>query len=264
MTLQELLQKLQFSEEVCGEILNLSLPFSEKELKGYCTRLCNPEGYRAAYEQLQATLVNDEKGFIMLSVMLHAALLSLERYQKRGIGEEIFIDTMKCFARFVGEHKVSFGYYGFDRGFWTGRQLSLSLFRLGMLEYELAENNDIAIHIPSGSDLSDGALRKSFDLAKAFFKEQNIPVRRYVCGSWLLSPALKELLPAQSKILNFQSKFRIIEYDRESDGYKLWVFKRKDIPPEEFPEDTSLQRTLKQYVLAGGKIGEAFGELFTI
>ena len=39
-----------------------------------------------------------------------------------------------------------------------------------------------------------------------------------------------------------------------------WVFKNPDLSPEELPEDTSLQRSLKAFLLAGGTFlnGEGF------
>jgi hypothetical protein len=81
------------------------------------------------------------------------------------------------------------------------------------------------------------------------------------CYSWLLSPALEKLLPETSKILGFQRRFDVLYVNEDEDGYKQWVFKTIDLPPERFPENTTLQRNMKAYVLAGGKIGEAFGIL---
>ena len=48
---------------------------------------------------------------------------------------------MSCFTRFVNEYKESFNKYGFDRGFWTYRQLAMLLFKVGILEYEIDEKN---------------------------------------------------------------------------------------------------------------------------
>ncbi|MDE5896541.1 MAG: hypothetical protein K2H43_01860, partial [Clostridia bacterium] len=57
----------------------------------------------------------------------------------------------------------------------------------------------------------------------------------------------------------FQKMFRITCTDAEGDGYKTWVFKNPDLAPADFPEDASLQRHLKRYILAGGKVGHAGG-----
>lgn len=37
------------------------------------------------------------------------------------------------------------------------------------------------------------------------------------------------------------------------------MFKRKDIPTEDLPENTSLQRRMKEYLLRGGKVADAEG-----
>ena len=84
---------------------------------------------------------------------------------------------------------------------------------------------------------------------------------KFACDSWLLSPALKELLPEESRILQFQNRFEVKSWNKEEDAYLEWVFKRKDLPLEKLPEETSLQRKMKAYVLQGGKIGEAYGEI---
>lgn len=57
----------------------------------------------------------------------------------------------------------------------------------------------------------------------------------------------------------FQDRFRILEVDYRDDGYVEWVFKRNDACIRDFPEDTLLQRNMKRYLLAGGKIGSGFG-----
>ncbi len=40
-----------------------------------------------------------------------------------------------------------------------------------------------------------------------------------------------------------------------------WVFKKGDIPLKDLPENTTLQRRMKAYLLQGGRVGEAFGVL---
>jgi len=84
-----------------------------------------------------------------------------------------------------------------------------------------------------------------------------------VCNSWLLAPALKYVLPENSKILQFQKSFDIDHVDLDSLGFMDWVYGSKDIPLEELPEDTSLQRNLKPYLRNNGKIGWASGKLIS-
>ena len=74
-------------------------------------------------------LGDDGQGMKMLACMLRAAGNTREKYRTAGIDASVFIDTMKCFSRFVREHKNSFGVWGFDRDFWTGRRGVRTAFR---------------------------------------------------------------------------------------------------------------------------------------
>lgn len=80
------------------------------------------------------------------------------------------------------------------------------------------------------------------------------------CCSWLLSPTLKALLPAQSRILEFQKSFRITPLG-SGDSYRQWVYRDPNLPITDFPENTALQRSLKTYLLNGGVFTEAEGIL---
>lgn len=246
------MRQIAMPPEAWESILGADSNIPREKEEELCARLCDPQGYESAYTELSKLLKADRDGFAMLAVMLRAAERSRRMYRERGISEQIYIDTMGCFSRFVREYRECFGRYGFDRGFWTGRQLSLSLFRLGTLEFE----TNGGVHIPSDADLSEEALDASFAMARAFF-----PGVAFCCDSWLLSPALGELLPPSSRINRFRERFEIERVDEKNDGYKFWVFKNQNLSAEEFPEDTSLQRAVKRRVLAGGSIGAAFGYL---
>lgn len=259
MSIFELARKLNLPEEVVEKLRPVP------EAAPYLSGLCGA-GYDGAANALHEALGEDEGGFKILSAMLEAALLAHGEYARRGIAEDIFFATMGCFPRFVGEHKESFGTYGFDRWWWTGRQTSLQLFRIGALEYELGVNGEdkwISMHIPSDADLSDEAVDASVAAARAFLREY-FPDHgdvKFHCHSWLLAPALGELLPAESKINRFRLRFAIVGADEDADDYKLWVYKNKGLPLEEFPENTTLQKNMKAYLMQGGKVGCAWGVL---
>lgn len=206
---------------------------------------------------------SDGRGLGMLTVMIALLEKTADAYQRAGIPEWIFVDTMKCFARFVKEYKSAYGACGFDRDFWTPRQLSCLLFRIGELEYELLPDNRIGMHIPSDTVLTREMCEASLAEAQTFIK-QYFPKWQdasYVCHSWLLAPALKEILNPQSHILCFQKAFRILSVDEEDLSCLEWVYGRENISYEALPERTSLQRNMKRYLLAGKKIGSAMGVL---
>lgn len=265
-TWKEIAEMIALQEEVTEALLPLEAQINIKEMQKSIKDLTSETAWEEARKNLKVLLAPDEQGFKMLFCMLCSAAYSYEQYAELGISESIFIDTMKCFTRFVGEHKASFGCYGFDRDFWTGRQLSLQLFRLGELEFEKVLENGkktISVHIPSDAVLTESECKKSIDNSAEFFERYDSRYTDvgYSFNSWLLSPALKALLPENSRILKFQNLFKIESVDKSSDGFLEWVYKRKDIKIEDLPENTSLQKKMKQYLLDGGWVGEAKGYL---
>ncbi|MBQ8953784.1 MAG: family 20 glycosylhydrolase [Clostridia bacterium] len=189
----------------------------------------------------------------------------------KGLPEDIFLDTMKCFTRFVNEHYTSTGTYAFDRGFWTTRQINARLFRVGELEYELREAEGercLALHIPSDARLTADRLNDSVARARRFFEAwfsewADLPMR---CTSWLMSPTLKELLPDSSNILRFQRAFELTQVDPESSGSIGWIFQltgelAKNVDLNALPDNTTLQRRAKALLLEGRQVGAASGTL---
>ncbi len=224
----------------------------------------------AAYLRLRKELTEHpaaENGLDMLLLQTMAAFSMRRQEPWQEIPEEIYLATMKCFSRFVREYRVSYGVYGFDRGFWTTRQICGKLFRLGELEYEINdEENAVSIHIPGDADLSEEKLEASYAQQAAFFREYfpEAAGRPRMCDSWLLSPALKDLLPPDSRILSFAAHFQITKVDPDATDYLEWVYKlaagqQDHVKPEDLREDTSLQRKMKAYLERGGKVGIAWG-----
>lgn len=291
--IKELCSALEMPEEVTEEILQfeqeLNLHKDQKKVPKQMTaamnKLFHEETWTEGLAALRGILGEDPRGMKMLTCMMKCGLKTVSIYKELKIPEKIFIASLKCFPRFVKEYKESFGVYGFDREWWTVRQLSGKLFRIGELEYELRECSQenenegednwdrkrkevsveryVSLHIPSDANLEPEAVRRSYreagDFLHKYFPEyEHTEVR---CSSWLLSPALSKVLPPSSRILCFQKDFIIHHVDEESDSFMQWVYKRSDLPLQMLPEETTLQRNLKQYLLTGGKVGEGAGKL---
>lgn len=218
---------------------------------------------------LSKALPNDEWGLQTLTILLRCALHAWRDYHARGIEDAVFTATMKCFSRYEREHEVSYGRIGFDRTFWVPRHLSLLLFRFGELEYELSQPTGLVhLHIPSDSKLLYPALHGSWQMAQVFFKEHAPAYADAIvrCESWLLSPALKELLPESSRILQFQKAFTPYAYDPDASDYLEWVYKlgqkdRGNVALTNLPENTFLQKAMKRHLLSGGKVAIGWGTL---
>lgn len=264
MDCKELYTLIELPDEIVKKLEHIEIGLTQEQMQRFSKAMRTKETFEETSSQLKDLFSEDKNGYKMLKLLLSVACDAYAIYCEKGIPKKIFAETMKCFTRFTKEHKESFGEYGFDRSFWVGRQLSLLLFRIGELEFELNELDDknaVSIHIPSDSDLSKS--EESLKMAKEFLEKYypNYADGVYYCFTWLLSPALEGLLPPSSRIRLFRKCFTVTKYDEESEFYKQWVYKRKDIAPVDFPEDTSLQRNIKKYVLAGGHIGEGFGLL---
>lgn len=246
MALEKLCALIELPDEVIAQVLAVpAVP------DGILAQLRTPELWPLGRAELGAFVRPDPDGFGELAGQLQCALKTRENYR---FSQEIFVDTMKCFTRFVMEHMESYGRYGFDRGFWTVRQLSGILFRIGELEYELLEG-EIHLHIPSDAVLEPARLRASWEAARAMLGEGNM-----VCRSWLLSPDLVGLLDDDSKILAFQRNFTI-HSPAPDDSFRQWVFKDPNLPDAALPEATTLQRRLKVFLLAGNTFRDARGRL---
>lgn len=216
-----------------------------------------------AYKFLEESLGEDDMD--MLACQLRAAVRTRELYRQAGIADRIFLDSMGCFRRFLGETMYRTGKLCFDRGWWSYRQLSMRLFRLGQLEFEfLHEPHAIAMHIPSDSCISPEEVDRSLAQLQTFLPKHfpdylDAPIG---CESWLLSPSIMEHLREGSNIRSFQERFLLIHVVDDAPDVQEWLFRVPNgTPVSEFPESTSLQRNLKKHMLEGGKVGVARGIL---
>ena len=263
--MEQLCRKIHMPEEVTQVVLCCH---NDPNFTPDLRKLTQENTWNEGRQELKAALGDDPNGFRELCCQLRCALDAKAGFDRLGIPEEVYYDTMGCFSRFLREHMESYGRYGFDRGFWTVRQISCKLFRIGQLEYELITLNGvptISLHIPTDVILRLPLLRQSYlearELLNRVFPEYaNAPV---YCHSWLLSPTLSQLLPKDSNILRFQRSFQITPLDSASAGVLQWVFKNPSLPADQFPENTSLQRKLKAFLMDGGTFMDAKGYLIS-
>ncbi|MCI8422034.1 MAG: DUF5596 domain-containing protein [Lawsonibacter sp.] len=220
-----------------------------------------------AYRRLKALLQEDKDHFQLLYCYLECACRAFHAYREKHIPSDIYLDTMRCFPRFLQECEKATGRLAFDRGWWTFRQTSLSIFRLGALEYEFCAHegkNALSIHIPSDADLSPAAVDRSLEQAQAFFSRYfpEYRAKAYVCNSWLLSPRLRPFLSPSSRIQSFQNRFRVLRENPEDTEFIQWLFQLpEDTPFHLLPQDTSLQRQVRDLLLKGGAVGAVYAVL---
>lgn len=267
MDLKELCEKIDLQSEMSKEVWKCHKINNYNEYYDSLIKLYDRNTWEQGIKELEEVFGEDVNGVKMLTCLLNCATYTYQLYRNKNISEKIFIDSMKFCTRFVGEHFEAHGTYKFVWGWWFPRQLSMSEFRIGELEYEMLPDCNgekcIGIHIPSDAVLKLSELRNSYLEAKKFFNRfyPQYTNAKMICESWLLSPSLKEILPETSNIITYQNLFNIVQVDAENDGYLHWIYKKGNIPFEELPENTTLQREVKKYILNGKKIGAAQGTL---
>ena len=219
---------------------------------------------------------------VWLLLFMQAAERAKIDYAKRGVKEEIFWDTFSDLRCKAIECKEIEGVWGIFVAFWYPIFYSCDIVKLGRLEYEnqtypyeepytfggitVKKGDPVkSIHIPSsGESFSREARLRSLQQAYRFFRpELNDSPLVCICHSWLLYPEYGKLLMPPSNIADFSGDFDIIrQEDEESFGDAWRVFGRSyKGAVADLPTKTSLQRSFKAHLLAGGKAGEGFGVL---
>ncbi len=267
MELKELCKGIQLPEEACGRVFEEYEKINLAEMERQLNSLMERKTAEKAYHHLVNCLGKDSDNMKMLMCQLVCACRDYDRYKELGISDEIYFDTMKCFTRFLGERRMRTGEILFDRGWWTYRQVSMVLFRIGELEYELTnfEGKDaVSIHIPSDAAFVLENVEVSLRLAADFIQRvyPEYAQAEYFCESWLLSPRLAELVKETSNIRKFQKLFIIKKDMPEDTEYMEWMFgKESGTSLEELPENTSLQIKTKELMKNGRNIGAGVGIL---
>lgn len=206
-----------------------------------------------------------------LEFYLKLAADTYAEYQKRGYAEEVFDATFYDYTIWCRECYRKHGVYGLDELWWLGQPVKMNLFRLGRLQFEPivtekdmkgkeqtipAGTKALNVHIPEGEPLKMEACQASFARAEEFFKGE---YQVYVCDSWLLSPHLKEILPETSNIIRFQDLFEVTEVGYPYPQAEQRIFGDILEDKSQYPQETSLQRKAKEYVLAGRDLGIGVG-----
>lgn len=219
---------------------------------------------------------------VWMLLLIQAAERALPAYLERGVPEDVFWDTF-CDLRYKAlECREIYGVWGTFVAFWYPIFYSCDIVKLGRLEYEAITwpwdqpycQNGVTvkkgdrvwnIHIPSSGEPFDREARlDSYRRAYEFFREElNGGPLVCVCHSWLLYPEYGKILPPASNVAGFQRDFDLVGQDVAEEFDDAWRLFGRDYQKslEELPENTSMRRAFKKYLLAGGKPGEGRGVL---
>lgn len=123
----------------------------------------------------------------------------------------------------------------------------------------------LSVHIPAKGALTREACVESYRRARKIFSSlyPDRDIKAFRCHSWMMSPELEEILKPGSNLLAFQAPY--LKYPCRTKGEDIFnfVFKTKPTDLAKLPEDSSLQRALKERYLSGGYLYEYNG-IFTV
>lgn len=203
-----------------------------------------------------------------------------ECYIEQGIDLQIWHDSMLDLKWKLWECKAVKGMWGSFVAWWFPGFFNMTRFALGRLQFDFARFGDtykdeefdltpdtkiIGVHIPRTMTPFDKASRDdAYERAKKFFAPKlNGAPMVFTCCSWLLYPAFKDIIPQKSNTRSFMDDFKIIKeyHDKDGEYNDAWRLFDMDQPKDlnEYPENSSLRRAIKKYLLDGGKTGEGLG-----
>lgn len=264
MDLQALAQKISLSQNAF-EQLQSSLLSHEDFQRSKQLFYSDPEGFSQAWIQREDPYRDALVFFLMMALHVHG------QYVEQGIPEQVFNDTFRDVSIWCEDFYRKNGYYGIDQIYWIGQSVRMKLFRLGRLQFEpvdleqdinldgrtlAAGTKVLNVHIAADGPLLLDDCLDSLQQARDFF---HMPQAVFVCDSWLLAPALKEMLPESSNIIRFQNLFRIVSVHHRFRQAEQRVFGCVLETPADYLEKTSLQKALKEYLIAGKEPGIGFG-----
>lgn len=203
-----------------------------------------------------------------LYLYVRFAIDAYEWYQEENISDEVYFLTMRDIAIWADAYEKNNGRPGLRELGWISNSIKGKLFRLGRLQFEpkvLTEEIKVSersypkgmkvlnVHIPEDGKLSTEACGEAFDKAEEFFASGRCGLEAgghytYICESWLLSPMLKKFLDEDSNIIAFQNRFEVYDvvYDFRQAEERVFGEILEDI--EKYPENTRLQKRLKEWL----------------
>lgn len=269
MKLNDFLNEIRMLPEAVDAIMTLAASgrITEEEYEK------NKMLYRGDRQQFYLRIQeNKDYRLLFLYYFCRMGTEAYEEYEKRGIGKRIFRDTFYDLTLWCENCFREYGEYGINEYDWFFRHLQLTIFRLGRLEFEKMPSpwefsagerkvekgeNVISIHIPQGEKLTPESVKSSLEQGQSFWGRKML----YVCHSWLLYPELKDVLSPRSNILQFQKEFLLVDTDFREKEAEWRIFGRVEENPEDYPEETSLQKNAKKYLLTGKRLGNGLGVL---
>lgn len=229
-------------------------------------------------EMTEAAFLADtpwQTAHLVMGILLSKELR--ERYRKRNIDDQIWIDTVGDFKCKLFECHNVYHIWGSFVGHWWKKFFSMNIFGIGRLQYEMSEfgytyqdgnvsltpdMKALSIHIPSSGPLTKDLRIDSYSRAKKFFADYfGEGPSLFKCSSWLLYPEHENMLSPKSNVLSFMHDFKIIDIYEPEKSNDLWrIFDDAYVLPYELlPRNNSMRKAYAERLCEGKRVGRGVG-----
>ncbi len=192
-------------------------------------------------------------------------------YKQKGWGDELFLNAMADLRYKLMECKNVKGIWGsfvahWFRGFFIGDRHALGRLQYEPrdLKYPYGKYQEGTLvyncHIPSSGPLTPELVLESLKKAYDFYQPAD-GILKVVCSSWMLYPPMYEVYPAGGNLRAFYDLFTVLYSKEDLKNQNRWRIFGAETELQKLPENSSLQRRLKAYLLAGNNMGSGYGIL---
>ena len=288
----DIMKKLGFEEDAVeslgGDISKIySIPEARKEfedgIKEYERDICCDHGVILAKADAAAELAGVHRYSAELLIYLCLTKRLREVYEERNMDLDIWYDTILDLKWKALECKAVKGIWGSFVASWFSGFFNMKRFALGRLQFEIvtvkfdyekngrsikAGDKAINVHIPRTlTPLDRESCEKSYKQAAEFFKNDiGDKDTAFVCSSWLLFPPFVELYSEKSNLFRFAHEFDIVKISYEEEGQYGFAWRLFDMDyngnVDDLPGDSSLRRSVKEYMKQGKRSGGGKGVFF--
>lgn len=202
-----------------------------------------------------------------------------ELYDKQGIDPSIFHNSMLDLKYKLDECKTVKGIVGSFVAWWFPRFFNLERVALGRLQFEVdsfghyyernghiltPDSKAINVHIPRTlTHLTSESCDEAFKMAKEYFKGEVGEPCPFICHSWMLYSGNKDILPEDTNVYKFMSRFDLFDHADDPNLEDLWrIFDTDEKDPNKLPTDSRMRKAYVDHLKNGGQIGWGHGVFF--
>ncbi len=224
------------------------------------------------YPDTAAPGAEAEKLYAPLAVRRFSYLFLLtakEIHRQKSAAHHFREDEDRFSRERIGKRSQSNWYHGHDNigeeeFLWLAEMMNANQIFCGSMILHRKSPELIHIHIAGKADISHSAMVSNFRMMPKVLEEHFgiMGSFRVHASSWLLSPEVQALLQPGSHILELASFFDCRPAGECLSGLRENVFHvGENVPVTDYPENSSLQRSIKQALLDGTVFHEGAGYL---